>query len=203
MVTKHAKPSVDAGDQRFRSELLNCSCVPRPVRQATLGQATSFRHTQESPQRPLCQMEHGRVDVKRPSSPSAWFSEPWLFSPGETWWKTGGHPHSQSRTSLIPRLKFTTVCPLSLGPRSSGPRHQGSPHRSHQTLSLRKPRCTVRAAPLRGMPVLLPPLPQANALRLQDPHKCHSLDVTSPSALCSPWPLVPLFKGTGCHLLDA
>lgn len=107
------KPAVDAGNQRFRSELLGCSCVPRPVRQTTLGQATSFQHAQESPQRPLCQMEHTQVDVKGPSSPSAWFSEAWLLSPGETWWKTRGHPHSQNRTSLIP------LCPQDPGIRPS------------------------------------------------------------------------------------
>lgn len=108
------------------------------------------------------------MDVKCPTSPSAWFSEPGS--------RLRAHPHSQN--FLTPTVKVRHS--LSPSPWTSVPRTPAShlPARSHQTHSLRKPQGTYVAAPPRGGPVRLPPRLRANALS-------HSLDVTSPP-LCAP-----------------
>lgn len=71
---------------------------------------------------------------------------------------------------------------------SSGPRHQAFPRRSHQTHPLRKPQSTCAAAPSHGMPVLLPPLLQANPLSLQASKiRTNATPSMSPPApLCAP-----------------
>lgn len=92
---------------------------------------------------------------------------------------------------------------------SSGPRHQAFPRRglpapfpSDSSPEETPEHLCSRAFTRDACPA--PPTAPSKRFKppsLQDPRKCYSLDVTSPSTLCSPWPLVPLFKRTCRYLL--